>query len=125
MNRPIHVEFRSADPGKSQAFYGELFGWKFEKLPSGGAPVEYWGIATGKETDPGVHGGMMKPRDNTPRTVAWVEVADVDKATAQVAKLGGKVLVPKMPVPGVGMLAYCADPEGVVFAVVKCETSHR
>src|SRR2546427_11213021 len=29
----VHVELHSADPAKSKAFYGEVFGWKFEEMP--------------------------------------------------------------------------------------------
>ncbi|MBI1902839.1 MAG: hypothetical protein HYS13_17210 [Planctomycetia bacterium] len=55
----------------------------------------------------------------------WIEVASVAKTLKPVEKLGGKVVVPAMKVPGVGELACCADPDGLVFAVVRCETSEK
>lgn len=120
MNRPIHVEIRPTDTVRAQKFWSEAFGWKFAKQPG---PMEYWGVATGDDAAPGVHGGMMKSKDNTPRTVPWIEVADVDAATKKVTQLGGQIRAPKMMVPGVGELAYCADPDGIVFAVIRCATS--
>jgi predicted enzyme related to lactoylglutathione lyase len=120
MNRPIHIELRPPDTDRAQKFWSAAFGWTFTKQPG---PMEYWGVSTGPETDAGVHGGMMKPRDGQPRCVPWIEVTDVDAATQKVVQLGGQVRVPTMPVPGVGELAYCADPDGIVFAVVRCSTT--
>jgi hypothetical protein len=45
----------------------------------------------------------------------------VDEAVASVSKNGGKNVVPKMPIPGVGYLAYCADTEGNVFGVMQAD----
>jgi hypothetical protein len=38
-----------------------------------------------------------------------------------VVAAGGKTLTEKMPIPGVGVLAYCVDPEGTVFGVLQAE----
>ena len=34
------------------------------------------------------------------------------------ASIGGKNVVPKMPIPGVGWLAYCTDPGGNIFGMM-------
>jgi uncharacterized protein len=40
---------------------------------------------------------------------------------ASVGKNGGKTVVPKMPIPGVGYLAYCSDTEGNIFGVMQAD----
>lgn len=122
MNRPIQIELRPVDVARAQGFYSGVFGWSFEKQPG---PVEYWGIRTGPDDAPGVHGGMMKTRDAQPHTVCWVEVEHVGQTAKQVERLGGRVVVPPMAVRGVGQLAYCADPDGLVFAIVQCQTAAK
>ena len=34
---------------------------------------------------------------------------------------GGSVAVPKMPIPGVGWLAYCKDTEGNIFGLMQAD----
>ena len=41
--------------------------------------------------------------------------ADVDKALSN----GGSIAVPKMPIPGIGWLAYVKDTEGNIFGVMQ------
>jgi predicted enzyme related to lactoylglutathione lyase len=36
---------------------------------------------------------------------------------------GGVIALPKMPVPGVGWLAYCKDIDGHVFGVLQPDAS--
>jgi predicted enzyme related to lactoylglutathione lyase len=46
----------------------------------------------------------------------------VDEYFAKVEKLGGKILVPKKAIPGMGYFAICMDTENNVFGIV--ETDH-
>ena len=122
MNRPIHIELRPTDTERAKKFWSEAFGWSFTKQPG---PMKYWGVSTGTDAQPGIHGGMMESKDNQPRAVPWIEVEDVDAATKKVTQLGGQIRVPKMMIPAVGELAYCADPDGIIFAVVRCVTNPK
>ena len=36
---------------------------------------------------------------------------------------GATVVVPKMPVPGVGWLVYCKDTEGNIFGMMQADTN--
>jgi uncharacterized protein len=60
----------------------------------------------------------MQPGAGTCNTIG---VASVDDAVANITKNGGKNVVPKMPIPGVGYLAYCADTEGNVFGIMQAD----
>ena len=58
-------------------------------------------------------------------TVNTVDVTSVDEFTQKVVKAGGKVVMPKTTVPGVGYLIYCADTEGNVFGMMQSDPSAR
>ncbi len=51
--------------------------------------------------------------------VCTVGVDDLDASLEKAARHGGGVAVPRMPVPGVGWLAYCKDTEGNVFGMMQ------
>ena len=38
---------------------------------------------------------------------------------AKATSLGAVIAVPKMPIPGVGWLAYAKDPEGNIFGMMQ------
>lgn len=121
MPRPIHFEIHADQPERAVAFYSALLGWQFTKW---GGSMPYWLIKTGEGT-PGIDGGLM-PRHGsvTPNApvIAWVCTVDVENVDAMVAKaltLGGVVALPKMPIPGVGWLAYVKDTEGNIFGMMQ------
>ena len=121
MSRVIHFEIPARDPERLAAFYRRLFGWEIKNW---GGPVEYWLVNTGPESEPGIHGAIAR-RDPREGTINTVSVPSVDDALGQVAKLGGNVLRPKMPIPGVGYHALCEDPDGNVFGILEPDPSAK
>jgi len=61
MNRVTHFEIYTDDPEAVQPFYQGVFGWKFNKFEGG--PIEYWLVTTGDDKDPGINGGITRPRE--------------------------------------------------------------
>lgn len=121
MPRPIHFEIHADDLDRAQAFYERLFGWTFQAWGGG----EYRVIRTGSG-GPGIDGGMMKrhgpqPAEGAPVTcwLCTVDVVDVDAAVAEAQAAGGSLALAKMPVPGVGWLAYAKDTEGNIFGLMQ------
>ena len=53
--------------------------------------------------------------------VCTVEVTSIDDILKKVEANGGEILMPKMPMPKVGLLAACLDSEGNVFNVLQPE----
>jgi hypothetical protein len=51
--------------------------------------------------------------------ICTVETPSLETALSQSLALGGTVAFPKMPVPGVGWLAYVKDPDGNVFGLLQ------
>ena len=117
MPRPIHFEIPAEDPARAIAFYETVFAWKFAKWAGG----EYWLITTGPDSAPGINGGLMPRRDPAQPCVNTMGVANLDETVALVEKSGGHCVVPKMPVPGVGWLAYCKDTEGHIFGLMQSD----
>jgi len=118
----VHFEIPADDVEKLRKFYSDLFGWKIEKMPG---PMEYWGIATvpindkGMPVRPGVNGGMMKKQNPEHKTVNYIAVESVDEYVKKIEALGGRIIVPKMEVPGIGWWASALDPEGNQFAILQ------
>jgi predicted enzyme related to lactoylglutathione lyase len=122
MSRVIHFEIPAAEPARAAAFYGKVFGWKFDKWPG---PMEYWMVVTGKEGEPGINGGMMKKPGGITSTTNTIGVDSVDDAITAILKAGGKNIMPKTPIPTVGYFAYCEDTEGNVFGVMQADPNAK
>jgi predicted enzyme related to lactoylglutathione lyase len=111
----VHFEIPAENVEKLKEFYSDLFGWKIEKMPG---EMEYWGIQTvpvdekGMPMRPGVNGGMMKKEKPENKPINYISVESVDEYSKKVVKLGGKIIVPKMEIPGMGWWALASDPEG-------------
>ena len=121
MSRVIHFEIPASDPERASKFYQKAFGWKIEKWPG---PMEYWMVTTGVEGTPGINGGLMK-NTNVKTTTNTIGVASVDKAIETVKSAGGKLVMPKTPIPTVGYFAYLEDTEGNLFGVMQPDTNAK
>ena len=120
----VHFEIPADQPERAAEFYRELFGWKIEHLgPAGGGGIDYWLVNTvptdaeGKPTEPGVNGGLMRRMMPGQTPVNYISVENVDQFARKAEGLGAKVVVPKMPVPGMGWFSQLTDTEGNIFAI--------
>jgi predicted enzyme related to lactoylglutathione lyase len=109
----IWFEIPADNPERAKKFYGSLFGWKIEAFPGMG---DYWHIDTGGGDDT-PDGGLMKRKQPGQPITNYINVASVTKFMAKVAKLGGKVCLPKTAVPTMGYFAVCQDTENNTFAL--------
>ena len=113
MPRVVHFEIPADDVQKLITFYQQAFGWQFTKY---GGPGEYFLISTGEGM--GIDGGLMKKNHPDQPVTNVICVENVDDSCEAIEKAGGEVVVPKMPIPGVGYLAYFKDPEGNITGVM-------
>jgi predicted enzyme related to lactoylglutathione lyase len=69
----------------------------------------------------GSFGGVAPMRDDSEeaRWVPYFAVTDADAIVTAVGDSGGSVLMPAANVPGVGRIAWLADPAQAVFAVLR------
>ncbi len=64
-----------------------------------------------------VDGGMMQRQNPQQPITVYIDVPSIDEYAVKVEKFGGKVVVPKMAVPGIGYFAVCLDTENNCFAI--------
>jgi uncharacterized protein len=130
MNRVIHFEIHATDPERAARFYHDVFGWEIKEwlVPGAELPKEnrYWLVITGSEGEPGINGGILFRRGAAPAGeqavnayVCTIGVASVDESVKKALAAGSTVALPKMPIRGVGWLAYCKDTEGNIFGMMQ------
>ena len=127
MPRVVHFEIHADDPDRAARFYSALLGWRFDKWEGS---AEYWLVTTGPDAERGINGGMIRrrgprPTDGQPVNayVCTVEVPDLDARLEKAAVSGAELALPKMPIPGVGWLAYVKDPEGNILGLMQPDPS--
>lgn len=121
MPRVVHFEIHAADPDRAVNFYQKLFGWNFQKWEG---PMDYWLVTTGPDDQPGINGGLVRRQGEIDgqAVIAYVCTVDVENLDASVQTAvdnGGQIALPKMPIPGMGWLAYCKDTEGNIFGMMQ------
>ncbi len=114
MPKIVHFEIPADDMERARNFYQDLFGWKITPYQEGS---DYWMISTDEDGEKGLDGGMMARQHPNQPIVNYIEIPSVDDYMKKVTDLSGKVLVPKMPVPGMGYFAVCMDTEGNSFGI--------
>jgi hypothetical protein len=117
----VHFEIPSDDIQRSRKFYSELFGWNIEKwpgsekLPEG---MEYWMVTTTDDKgNKSLTGGMMKRQNEHQGITNFIDVKSIDEYSSRLERLGGKIVMPKTAVPGMGYFATCLDTENNSFAI--------
>jgi len=122
MPRVIHFEIPADNPERAVKFYQQVFGWKAEKYPGA---MEYWLVKTGEDNEPGINGAIKEKGEFANATTNTVDVASYEDAVKKIIAAGGRVLMPKMAVPGVGYMTYCLDTEGNVFGIMQNDPSAK
>ena len=55
----------------------------------------------------------------------YVDVKSVEESSIKAQQLGGKVIMPKMAVPGMCYMAVCLDTENNTFGLWQSDTSAK
>jgi len=125
MNQPAYFEIQADDCQRALHFYGQIFGWKFNKVE--GLPIEYWLIET-----EGPRGGLLRrpapappPQSGTNAFVCSMEVKNIDGVTQKIVGLDGKVALPKFAVPGTCWQAYFVDTDGNTFGIFEVDSQAK
>lgn len=106
-NPVVHFEIGCRDLAKTRLFYGNLFEWDIAQtgvINSGGKGVEGHITSLGHE-----------PQNYV---TVYVQVEDIKASVEKAVALGGKVLVPVLPMP-TGKFAWIADPEGNMIGLLQ------
>jgi uncharacterized protein len=123
----VHFEIPATDIEKLKKFYIDLFGWTMEKYPG---PTTYYLVGTVPVDQktmmpirPGVNGGLYNRKDSSMPEMAkptnYISVESVEEYSKKIEALGGKIIVPKMEIQGIGWWALALDPEGNHFGILE------
>jgi len=111
-NALCHFEFLTGDAARCKAFYGAVFGWKFDDASMPG----YTLVETGHEPSGGI---LHDPLENSPCINVYFKVENIERILENARTNGGKVLVEKSPIPGIGHFAMFSDPDGIVIGIMQ------
>lgn len=103
----VHVEIPAKDPVKAAQFYKTLFDWGVEEQQS----MDYVTFNGGEGTRggfPRIDGEMYKPGDIT----LYIDTNDIEGTLKRIESAGGKTVMPKSEIPGMGWFALFVDPSG-------------
>lgn len=126
----VHFEIPSDNIERSRKFYNELFGWNIEKWPGNEnmpSEMEYLMITTTDDKgNKAVGGGMMSRQNPQQQGITnYIDVKSVEEHSSKVEQLGGKVVMKKTPVPGMGYFAVCLDTENNTFALWETDDTAK
>jgi predicted enzyme related to lactoylglutathione lyase len=109
----VHIEFSADDREAAGQFFNSVFGWQIEQMPE----MDYATFTT--EGGPG--GGLNPVKDTYPAGTVTVYIGadDIEATLAKIEAHGGKTVVPKSEIPGVGWFAFFTDPTGNQIALYK------
>jgi predicted enzyme related to lactoylglutathione lyase len=125
--KPTYFDLTVSNLAQARTFFEAAFGWRFEKFDM---PYEYYRIQAGSPGEPGIDGGVgaiasAPLSDGRPMTLITMPVANLNEVLARVVANGGSVVEPRMPVPGIGWYATCAEPGGLKFGLIEADTSAK
>ena len=122
-NTVAHFAINADDVAASQTFYSRCFGWGYEPF----GPPEFFRIVTAAGTKPGPIGALQRRRNldgDRPITgfECTVAVDDVDAVAAAATRSGGRVLMDRTTLMGIGHLVWLADPSGNVAGAMQYDS---
>lgn len=116
MSNIQHFAINADDLSRARNFYEEVFGWRFQ--PWG--PPDFFQIETGPN---GIRGALQKRREISGHRMPGIEctiaVDDIDRVIDAIDAAGGKVIMPKTTIEGVGDLIFFEDSEGNVAGAMR------
>ncbi len=109
-NPVVHFEIGGRDSAKTQAFYGKLFDWEIKQA----------GPAANITAAPGGIDGHITALGHEPYNyvTVYVQVDDIATYLEKAKALGGKTLIPAVPIP-TGKFAWLADPDGNMIGLLQ------
>jgi uncharacterized protein len=128
-NQLSHFAIHADDLDRARKFYGGVFGWKFQGF--GGAPLaDFCRIADSAGNPLGPAGALQSRKYNpAPQPVIGFEcsiaVDDVDAVARAVEAHGGKIVLPKAAIGGVGWVVKFLDTEGNLACAVEYDPAAR
>jgi predicted enzyme related to lactoylglutathione lyase len=123
MGQPVvHWELWSKEPEKLSKFYQQAFDWKVTFHQE----MSYRIVETGG--DGGINGGIFTPDRSGPwpgNMSMYIQVDDLEAHAKKIEAAGGKIVVARQEVPGMGAFSLFEDPDGRVMGCWEVRTAQR
>ncbi len=117
MSKVIHFEIPCKRSKRSIKFYKNIFNWKFKKW----GKDDFWLIKTGPKNEGGIHGSLIKKNNLHQVITNTISVKNIDKTIKKIIKEGGKILMDKTAIPGIGFLVYFSDPDQNLIGIMQAD----
>jgi len=116
-NKPSHFAIYIDDMKRASSFYSALFDWDFVEY----GPPEFRQI---KSADSQLIGALQERKfspisDKVIGYECTIEVENLDRTIGLIEKNGGKIVLTKVEIPGVGWIAKFLDTEGNLACVME------
>ncbi len=114
----VWYELITSEPEAAQEFYNAIVGWSFT---GSGKNKDYREFSINNT----MVGGLlpltpeMQANGARPCWMGYIAVNDVEESAASIEKAGGAIHMAPQDIPGVGRFALVADPQGVMFYIIK------
>ncbi len=115
----IWYELMTNDADGARDFYSAVIGWTIEERPSGDMNYRMISASAGPVAGLMPLTAEMHANGARPCWLGYILVDDVDRSVEAVTANGGSVHMPAWDVPGIGRMAFVADPDGAMFYIMK------
>ena len=115
-----HFAINADDVSRARRFYERVFGWKFNAW----GPPGFYQIDMGAGAPAAVLGALQGRRElvKGQPTIGYectISVSSIDDTAKAVLANGGKTVLEKSIIVGVGALMFFQDPEGNAFGAIE------
>lgn len=109
-------ELMTTDADAAKDFYGKLFGWVLEDMPTN--DLHYTMAKAGGTAVAGIMGMPPEAGKMPPSWGAYVTVDDVEASARQAEALGGRVVLAPRDIPDIGRFCVICDPQGAAISLI-------
>jgi predicted enzyme related to lactoylglutathione lyase len=121
--RIIWHDLLTTTPAESRKFYGDLFGWEFERPPNSigfGNDDSYLLIRhKGRLIGGMLDANILDRETNVSQWISVMSVGDIEAAVQRVTAIGGEILTAPTDVGSRGWMAVVAGPDKAIIALLQ------
>ena len=112
-----YFQIPADDIDRAKRFYRSLLGWTIEpttasQSPEEAATLQYQDVVTGEAEEGTLNTGGLYRRQTSEQIMNHVKVENLDEVLANVERLGGTIVMPKMDMQEIGLDTVIRDTEG-------------
>ncbi|MCA6074786.1 VOC family protein [Fulvivirga sedimenti] len=105
-------ELGTSNVDASREFYGQLFNWEFESIPT--TDGNYTLIRQGNK----YLGGMIETKSQQNLWIGAISVEDTEKALDFLSSMGASTVIGTTRITGRGSMALLKDPQGAAVSII-------